>query len=111
MSLNVLNSHAAPLQISVVNVQWNHDKGHQTGTDKTLVLQSVTLGGPIWSGSQNGPSYPVAPTSAGIFPPGATSTLTFTFHQTYDNWDDTESVTINLATPGCEGVVETQSQH
>lgn len=111
MSLNVTNSHVAPLQISVANVQWNHDKGHQTGGDKTLVMESVSLGGIIWIGSQAGPSYPVTPTSPGIFPAGSTSTLTFTFHQSYDNWDNTESVTINLATPGCEGVVFVQNTH
>ena len=111
MSLNVTNSHVAPLQISVVNVQWNHDKGHQTGSDRTLQLQNVTLGGTIWTGSETGPSYPVSPTSPGIFPAGATSTLTFTFQQSYDFWDNTESVTINLATPGCEGVVFVQNTH
>lgn len=112
MSLNVTNSHVAPLQISVVNVQWNHDKGHQVGTDKTLRLQDVSLGGTIWTGDQTGATYPVTPTSPGIFPGGgATSTLTFNFHQSYDNWDNTESVTINLATPGCAGVVFVQNAH
>jgi Flp pilus assembly protein TadG len=111
MRLTVTNSHVAPLQISVVNVQWNHDKGHQTGGDKTLRLQNVTLGSTIWTGNQTGPTYPVTPSSPGIFPAGSTSTLIFTFHQSYDNWDNTESVTINLSTPGCEGVVFVQSSH
>jgi len=111
MSLSVTNSHTAPLQISVVNVQWNHDKGHLIG-NKKLSLQSVILGSStIWVGDEGGPSYPVTPTSPGIFPAGSTSTLSFTFHQSYDTWDDTESVTINLATPGCEGVVFVQSSH
>jgi len=112
MSLTVTNSHVAPLQISVVNVQWNHDKGHTTGTtDKSLILQNVSIGSTIWTGSVNLPSYPVTPTSPGIFPPGSTSTLSFTFHQSYDSWDNTESVTINLATPGCSGVVFYQNVH
>jgi len=111
MSLTVSNSHAAPLQLSVANVQWNHDKGHQLGSDKSLVLQSASIGSPIWTGSESGPSYPITPTSPGIFPAGSTVTLTFTFHQSYDNWDNTESVTINLATPGCEGVVFFQNVH
>jgi len=111
MSLNVTNSHVAPLLISVVNVQWNHDKGHQTGDDKTLRLESMNLGGTIWTGNVSGPSYPVTPTSPGIFPAGSTSTLSFNFHQSYDNWDNTESVTINLSTPGCAGVVFVQTLH
>ena len=110
MSLTVTNSHVAPLQISVVNVQWNHDKGHEVG-NKKIRLQNVTLGSTIWVGDEGGPSYPVSPTSPAIFPAGSTATLSFNFDQTYDFWDNTESVTINLATPGCEGVVYVQNLH
>jgi hypothetical protein len=43
-------------------------------------------------------------------PASTTSTITFTFHQTYDNWDNTEYVLIDLANPGCPDLVQSQHQ-
>lgn len=109
MTMTISNSLSTALQISNVTVQWNHDKGHQTGSDKTLILQSARLGSVFWTGNETGPTYTITPASTFI-PPGV-STLVFNFHQAFDRWDNTESVTINLSTPGCEGVILFQNQH
>lgn len=110
MTVTINNPLTEFLQIANVTVTWNHDKGHQTGSDKTLRLQSVSLGSVFWTGDDPGPTSSITPTSAIFIPPG-TSTLTFTFHQVFDRWDNTEQVTINLSTPGCENVVLFQNQH
>ncbi|HAV78494.1 MAG TPA: hypothetical protein DCX53_14190 [Anaerolineae bacterium] len=110
LSMTINNPLSTALQISDVTVQWNHDKGHQTGSDKTLRLQSASLGGVFWTGNQNGPTYTINPVTATI-PASTTSTISFSFHQTFDRWDSTESITINLSTPGCQGVVLYQNQH
>jgi len=110
MAVTINNPLTEFLQIANVTVTWNHDKGHQTGTDKTLRLQSASLGSVFWTGNQIGPTYTITPSSPIYIPPGS-STLLFTFHQVFDRWDNTEQVTINLSTPGCEGVVLFQNQH
>ncbi|MCI0550327.1 MAG: hypothetical protein L0287_05190 [Anaerolineae bacterium] len=80
---------------------WNQDTGHQLGSDKTLKLNSVSLESQFWSGTSNGPSLTIIPSPTTYIPTG-TSTITFTFHQSYDNFDGTEQIIINLATNGCQ---------
>ena len=110
MTMTISNSLSTALQISDVTVQWNHDKGHQTGSDKTLRLQSARLGSVFWTGNEIGAIYTITPASPTYIPSGV-STLVFTFHQVFDRWDNTEFITINLSTPGCEGVILYQNQH
>ena len=103
--LSITNPVPSPIQIGDIFVVWNHDKGHQTGGDKTLDLLSVSVGSQSWSGSplpDDGPSVTITPTSPFYIPSGA-STLIFTFHQSYDNLDGTEEILINLSSPGCTG--------
>jgi hypothetical protein len=102
MTLTITSPVPSPVEIQDIFVMWNSDKGHQTGGDKTLKLQSVSLGGVIWNGTSNGPSVTINPSPAAFIPAG-TSTLTFTFNQSYDNFDFTEEILINLAAPGCTG--------
>ena len=102
MTLTITSPVPSPVQIQNIFVVWNNDKGHQTGGDKTLKLESVSLGSQIWSGSNNGPSVTINPSPVAYIPAG-TSTLTFTFHQSYDNQDGSEEILINLAAPGCTG--------
>lgn len=84
-----------------ITVTWNDDKGHQAGSDKTLRLQRITVGAvTIWTGDSGNRSTFTLPTTATL-PPGNT-TISFFFHQSYDNRDGTERVLINLLTPGCE---------
>ena len=107
MTMTINNPYGA-LLINDVTVNWNHDKGHQTGADKTLKLMSASLGAVFWSNAVGAPgeSQTIIPASSTYVPAGG-STITFTFHQSYDNWDNppTESISITLNAPGCEGVV------
>jgi hypothetical protein len=99
--LMTLNSTApSPVTISQIFVAWNHDKGHFSGGDKTLRLSSITLGTQVWSGISNGPSITITPSVTTTIPIGASSII-FTFHQSYDNTDGTEAITIFLSSTGC----------
>src|SRR5690606_5132132 len=102
MSLTISNPHPYGLYIGSVYVAWDHDKGHQTGNDKTLNLLSATLGTQFWSGNLNAPSYTIVPDGILTLPPGS-STLVFTFHQSYhQNSDRSEHITIHFSSPGCQ---------
>ena len=84
---------------------WNSDKGHQTGNDKSLVLQSAgLLGPPFWTGSPTQPA--VGPsaylTTPFVIPANGVTTLVLTFQQSYDKLDSSERIFMNLLTPGCE---------
>ena len=99
--LMTLNSTApSAVTISQIFVAWNHDKGHFSGGDKTLKLSSITLGSQVWSGTSNGPSITITPSVTTTIPIGASSII-FTFHQSYDNTDGTEAITIFLSSTGC----------
>jgi hypothetical protein len=106
MVLTITNPYPWPLRTGDGVVTWNSDKGHKTTSDKSLLLQSATVAGTtVWSANpnpSNGPSQPW--TTPAIIPANATSTIVFTFHQSYDNLDETESVLINVTTPGCNNV-------
>src|SRR5215207_1747832 len=108
MSMTITNSVGSPLLINDVTVTWNHDKGHQTGSDKTLLLRSASLGAVFWTSAVGvpGESQTIVPTVAAYVPTGS-STTTFNFDDSYDYWDNppTESISITLASPGCEGVI------
>lgn len=102
MTLTINNNENFPLTLRDITVTWNDDKGHQLGTDKSLILQGASLNGVVfWTGNVNNQStYTIV--ASPVIPPNSTVTLVFTFHQSYDNFDGTEDVYINLATPGCE---------
>jgi hypothetical protein len=101
MSLTITNPNSWTLTVLDVFVKWNSDKGHQTGNDKTLQLLSASLGSQFWSGNNPGPSTTLNPVTPATIPPG-TSTIVFTFDQSYDRPDDSEEILINFATPGCQ---------
>jgi hypothetical protein len=102
MTVSINNPLIQFLQLVEVTLTWNHDQGHQTGSDKTLRLQSASVGSTFWTGNESGPTYTIIPSSA-IFVPPSSSTMVFvfTFHQSFDRWDGTEQVTIKLFTPEC----------
>jgi len=105
MTMTITNPYVFPLTTGPGTVTWNDDKGHQTGSDKTLRLQSIVIGTTtIWTGNSSNVST-IPWTTPAIIPsgPNTTVTITFTFHQSYDNFDGTENIYINLTTPGCEG--------
>jgi hypothetical protein len=109
MSMIITNPYSYSLTIGSVYVVWNNDSGHQTGGDKTLTLTSVTVAGAtFWipvppSPGISSPSTTISasPGFSGLIPPG-TSAIVFSFHQTYDNQDDSEEILINLSTNGCQ---------
>ena len=104
MTMTITNPNAWPISIDDVFIVWDHDRGHQTGNDKSLILQSASIGGvPFWTGPSTGPSDTLNPVSPVTIPPGGSITITFTFHQSYDLSDGSEELLINLSTPGCEG--------
>jgi hypothetical protein len=105
MSMTISNPNAWPLTVQDLFVVWDHDRGHLVGNDKTLLLQSVSLGGtPFWTGpADDGPSLTINPTAPLVIPAGSSITIVFTFHQTYDRSDGSEEININLSNPGCEG--------
>lgn len=103
MTLTITNPNAWPLMIKDVFVVWNAEKGHLVGNDKSLWLQSASLGATqFWSGNDDGPSLTITPAAAPVIPAGATVTLTFTFDKSYDKSVGTEEINIDFYTPGCE---------
>ena len=104
MTMTITNPNAWPISINDVFVVWDHDRGHLTGNDKSLILQSASVGGvPFWTGTSTGPSDTLTPASPVSIPAGGSITITFTFHQSYDRSDGSEELLVNLSTPGCEG--------
>ncbi|MGZ9165967.1 MAG: TadE family protein [Anaerolineales bacterium] len=110
MSLVVINNLGTPIQVKDIFVVWNHNYGHDRG-DRTLKLISVAWEPPIWNGpTSNGPSITIVPSPTTYVQPGS-STLTFTFNQSYDNWEGhghqnkdnqtPERILISFLTPGC----------
>jgi hypothetical protein len=103
MTLTITNPNAWPISMQNMFLVWDHDRGHQSGNDKTLNLQSASIGGtPFWTGDLAGPSATLTPTAPLTIPPGGTITIVFTFDQTYDRSDGSEEVLVNLSTPGCD---------
>ncbi len=84
---------------------WNHDKGHQVGNDKSLILKAQAWEVyPVLDGYNTGPSTTLTSISPLTIPGnGTVSTITFTFNQSYDKFDNSEEMLINLSTPGCVG--------
>jgi len=102
MSMTINNNQGFPITFQDVTVTWNEDKGHQTGSDKSLILQGASLGGvSFWTGNiANQSTYTIS--ASPVIPAFGSVSITFTFHQSYDNFDGTERIYINLLTRGCE---------
>jgi hypothetical protein len=105
--MTITNAQPYTVTIKDIFVVWNHDKGHQVGSDKSLVLQSASLSGsltPFWTGTNLGPSTTLTSVTPLTIPGNNTVTkITFTFDKSYDLFDNSEELLINLSTPGCEG--------
>ena len=104
LSMTITNPTGVDLVILDITAFWDHDSGHKTGSDKTLRLESIDLGGSIiWSGNVYAPTFNYNPPGLLVIPPG-TTTITFTFHQTYsDTGENSQRIFINLETNGCQG--------
>jgi len=97
MSINNQTSHT--LTASQIYLEWNHDTGHVSFTDRGLRLRQVTLDIDVWNGDIKAPSAYI-PVFYPHIPPGE-STIRFIFHQSYDIADGTERILINISNPGC----------
>lgn len=110
MTMTIPNPNVYPVTLQDIFVVWNNDKGHQIGNDKNLNLLSAGLLGaptPFWTADPlnptTGPSVSITSPTPMVLAAGTTSTIVFTFHQSYDKFDNSEEILINLLTPGCEG--------
>ena len=104
LSMTITNPYAFPITLQDATVRWNAEKGHQTGGDKTLILQSASLSGTVfWTGNIGNGQDTYTVVASPVIPASSTVTLSFSFHQSYDNTDGTEMIYVNFLTPGCEG--------
>ena len=106
MSMTIDNPTGVNLVVSSVSVFWNHDRGHTLG-DQTLKLQDATLGSSFWTGNLYAPSLTISP--FGLTIPTGSSTIIFTFHQTYTRTDGTERIIIYLGTNGCSTPIDSSN--
>lgn len=99
MEMDITNNSGYTLSTAQIYLEWNHDRGHRTGNDKTLRLRQVSLASQTWDGDIQAPSAYI-PAFYPFIPPGE-STIRFLFNQRYDLKDGTERIMINISTPGC----------
>lgn len=103
MNMTITNPNNFLIIAGSGSVTWYGTKGHQSGADKTLNLQSIKIGNTtVWTGDSVDVSDMVWSTPASI-PPNGTITITFTFDKSYDTFNGLEKILIQLTTPGCEG--------
>jgi Flp pilus assembly protein TadG len=100
MSLTITNPHDA---ITVLNVQvtWNSATGGPAS--KPLILKSASLEGVFWTGSDSTGNLTITPSTTVTIPGNnITTPIIFAFDKNYQNANGSESIVINLSTPGCE---------
>lgn len=115
MSMTITNNTGSALAIQAIYVYWNNSSGHSAGTDHTLDLFNTTIGSTtIWSTGAVGsnpygdagvyaPFYSVPFTSATL--PTGTSTIAFTFTQSYTYQNGSERIYVMFWTNGCQNYV------
>ena len=105
MGMTITNPHDA-VTISDVQVTWNSTNGAPGGANgSALTIKSASLDGLFWLGSDDTGSLSINPITTVIIPGNnATSTIIFTFDDNYLNVLGTESIVINLSTPGCGSI-------
>jgi hypothetical protein len=99
MEMSINNATGYTLSAALVYLEWNHDTGHPSGSDRSLRLQQILIASQSWNGDIHAPSAYI-PAFYPSIPPGL-STIQFVFHQKYDQADGTERIIITLGTPGC----------
>ncbi|HEY3476317.1 MAG TPA: hypothetical protein VGK56_17015, partial [Anaerolineales bacterium] len=103
MSMTINNPNSYPLTVKDIRVTWNATTGGPGNTP--LILQSITLPDQLWTIKDATGDFTITPSEPVIMPASATSIITFTFDQNYENANGNESITVTLSTPGCENVV------
>jgi hypothetical protein len=99
MEMSISNQTGHTLSAARVYLEWNHDTGHSSGSDRGLRLRQITLGSEKWDGDLLMPSVYLADFFPSI--PQGESIIRFIFHQSYDVADGTERIIVNIANPGC----------
>ena len=111
MSMTITNSTGSALAIQAIYVYWNDMTGHSAGPDYTVDLLSTSIGGTtIWSTSPGVHSsfFAVPFTSASLST--GTSTIAFTFDQSYTYQNGSERIYIMFWTNGCQyNVIDSSS--
>jgi Flp pilus assembly protein TadG len=99
MQMSINNKTGHMLTVAQIYLEWNHDTGHISDTDRTLHLRQITLNRQVWDGDIQSPSAYIAAYYPHI--PTGESMIQFSFHQNYDVVDGTERIIINISNPGC----------
>jgi Flp pilus assembly protein TadG len=101
--MTIDNGIPANMAVTQIFVAWNHDKGYSGGTDTSLHLQNITVGGvSIWTGDDPGPNRVMAYVpGAGVTLPQGPSVVVFTFDKEYQLQDGTERVVMQFGNNGC----------
>ena len=97
MTINNKTGHI--LTVAQIYVEWNHDTGHLSDTDRGLRLRQITLDRQVWNGEIQSPSAYIPDYYPRI--PLGESAIEFVFHQKYDVPDGTERVIVTISNPGC----------
>jgi len=101
MSMTITNPYEFPVTVQDIEMTWNAASG-ATGNG-TLTLNSASLGSIFWVVNNSSGDFTITPTATLDLPGNnAISTITFTFDDDYQNPNGSESIVINLSTPGCE---------
>jgi hypothetical protein len=99
--MTITNPYEFPVTVQDIQMIWNAASGG-TGNE-TLTLISASLGDIFWAVNNSSGNFTITPTTTLSLPGnGAISTLTITFDDDYQHPNGSESIVINLSTPGCE---------
>ena len=99
--MTITNPNPYPLVVQDIHVVWNATTG--APGDEPLKLQSITLADVFWTVNDSSGNITITPVVTVTIPENATSSINFTFDKAYQNPNGSESIVINLSTPGCEG--------
>jgi Flp pilus assembly protein TadG len=102
MTMEIVNPNPYELTVQDVHVVWNALTGGPG--DVPLTLQTITLAGVLWTVNDGSGDITIASPVIVTIPGGnATSTIILTFDKGYQKPTSSDSIVINLSTPGCEG--------
>ena len=99
--MEIVNPNPYELTVQDVHVVWNAFTGGPGA--EPLTLQTITLAGVLWTVNDGSGNITIASPVIVTIPGNATSTIILTFDKGYQNPTSSESIVINLSTPGCEG--------
>lgn len=99
MRMLINNQTGHTLTTAQIYLEWNHNTGHDSDTDRGLRLRQIVFDREIWNGDIQSPSAYI-PAFYPRIPPGE-SMIQFIFHQSYDVDDGTERIIVNISNPGC----------